>query len=106
MEQESLTRMALQVAVCALLKMAIEVENLLSQDRHNIHAPVKEMWVLKNWRKIELIIIFCWYFIFMEYYFDEQLHGVNINWEYKSALTFDYNVLVFLCSYHLNADYW
>ncbi|KAL9460563.1 hypothetical protein AB3S75_003711 [Citrus x aurantiifolia] len=43
MEQESLTRMALQVAVYALLKMAIEVENLLSQDRHNIHAPVKEI---------------------------------------------------------------
>ncbi|KAH9714228.1 LETM1 domain-containing protein [Citrus sinensis] len=36
-------RIAYRVAVYALLKMAIEVENLLSQDRHNIHAPVKEM---------------------------------------------------------------
>ncbi|GAY51114.1 hypothetical protein CUMW_131820 [Citrus unshiu] len=36
-------RIAYRVAVYALLKMAIEVENLLSQDRHNIHAPVKEI---------------------------------------------------------------
>lgn len=43
MEQESLTHMALQVAVYALLKMAIEVENLLSHERHNNPAPVKEM---------------------------------------------------------------
>lgn len=36
-------RIAYRVAVYALLKMAIEVENLLSQDRHNNRAPVKEI---------------------------------------------------------------
>lgn len=34
--------MAVQVAVYALLKTAIEVEILLSHDRHN-PSPVKEM---------------------------------------------------------------
>ncbi|KAG5229154.1 hypothetical protein IMY05_016G0167300 [Salix suchowensis] len=40
--QESLINMAVQVAVYALLKTAIEAEVLVSHDRHN-PSPVKEM---------------------------------------------------------------
>lgn len=39
----SLTCMASQVAIYALLKMAIEVEVLLSHERHNNPSPVKEV---------------------------------------------------------------
>lgn len=35
--------MAVQVAIYALLKTAIEVEILLSHDRHSNPSPVKEM---------------------------------------------------------------
>ncbi|KAJ6700804.1 hypothetical protein OIU74_012198 [Salix koriyanagi] len=40
--QESLINMAVQVAVYALLKTAIEAEVLVSHDRHN-PSPFKEM---------------------------------------------------------------
>ncbi|KAK2650975.1 hypothetical protein Ddye_018464 [Dipteronia dyeriana] len=47
MEQGSLTFMALQIAIYALLKMAIEVEVLLSHERYNNPSPVKTILTRK-----------------------------------------------------------
>ena len=43
MVEESLTAMILQVAVYAMLKTAIEVEILLSQERYNNPSPIRKM---------------------------------------------------------------
>lgn len=43
LEHESSTGMAAQVVVYVLMKMAVEVEILLSSERRNDTSPVREM---------------------------------------------------------------
>ena len=43
LEPELLTGIAVQVVVYVLMKMVIEVEILLSQERHNGPSPVREI---------------------------------------------------------------